>query len=275
MRPPERGGHMKWNPYSKKPAPHIRGEESEGNFTINRGCHARGKLYAYSQAGGIVTDAPTNPQATIENMMAWMFARDDLRRFIHGVELRESDCPHVNDSGFWLYVSLNGHNPQANTPVEAFGNGVRCGYHGTSLHCLNRIIATGLRIGPAENNPRGKSIKAIFSWGHFNAWKVTHYAHYAAIDNSGWVWAPVIYLTLPNSDPHNRKSQLGDQQLSYPDTTRLHVFLLHALPICSMAEGDGAGPWPFSIVAQTAFSPAEELSPLDSWEDIVRASQPH
>jgi len=123
MRPPECGEITGGNDFSQKPVPHIRGEESEGNFTINRGCRARTKLDAYSQAGGIVTDAPTNPQTTIENMMAWMYARDDLRRLIHGVELRESNCPAMNDSGFRMYVTLNGQNPQANTPVEAFDRG--------------------------------------------------------------------------------------------------------------------------------------------------------
>jgi len=49
MRPPKRGEIMGGNNIGQKPVPRIRGEYSEGNFTINRGCRARTRLDAYSQ----------------------------------------------------------------------------------------------------------------------------------------------------------------------------------------------------------------------------------
>jgi hypothetical protein len=222
-----------------------------------------------------VATVVTHPHRTIQNMLAWLYARPALRSYIHAIEVREAGCSCMNDSGFWLYVSLNGRNPQANTDVEAFMEGKRDGFHGTSLQCLHRIVATGLTIGMAVNAPRGRAIQAIFSWGTENAWKITGYSHYAAIDDSGWVWAPSIYITLPVRDGLGRKSQIHDQQLSYPETTRLHGILLHAFPIASMMEGDGDGPWPYQITAQAKYTAADELSPQDSWDDIARGSQPH
>jgi hypothetical protein len=72
----------------------------------------------------------------------------------------------MNHSGFWLYVSLIGRNPQANTDVDAFMEGKRDGFHGTSLQCLNRIVPTGLTIGMAVNVPRGKAIQASVGRDH-------------------------------------------------------------------------------------------------------------
>ena len=215
---------MGWNHRSQKPAPHIRAPESVGNFSIFRGKKVGSVFWAFQQAGGVVPNMPAHPHETVQNMLAWMFARESLRRFIHQVEAREPDGAVLHDSGFWLYVTLNGYNPQGSTFLGSDPNNVRDGYHGTSLQCLNRIVATGLEIGPAVNGPPEKPTKGIFSYGFYSLWKTTGYAHYAAIDSSGWVWAPVIYLTLPVIDPAGRKVQLGDQQVSYPDTTRLHFF---------------------------------------------------
>jgi hypothetical protein len=146
--------------FSSKPAPYSRGEKSAGNVSINRGKHAYSYLEVFRRAGGTVATVVSHPHRTIQNMLAWLYARPALRSHNHAIEVREAGCSCMNHSGFWLYVSLIGRNPQANTDVDAFMEGKRDGFHGTSLQCLNRIVATGLTIGMAVNAPRGKAIQA-------------------------------------------------------------------------------------------------------------------
>jgi len=88
--------------------------------------------------------------------------------------------------------------------------------------------------------------------------------HWANIDDSGWVWAPVLKLSLPDTDPDRRKSAITSQQLSYENTTTttsITSVLLHPLPIHSITIGNGDGPRPYSMTVQAKYTPREELSP--------------
>ena len=278
MEPPAVGGHFLYNQYSQKPAPHIRGPTSEGNIGFNRGKRARWELLLYVQLGGVVIPGGEHPTCTTQNMLALLHARPGLRRAIVGVRYWEATgtcCRALNDSGFWIELMLCDQRPMARPPAAATWTGVKDGYHGTSLQNLHRIIHEGLRVGMAENRPGGKSIKGIFSWPGLAVSNVAGYAHYANIDNSGWVWAPVIKLAIPDTDPDQRKSTLKYQQISYEDTTTIVSVLLHAVPIHSITFGDGQGPWPYWMTVQARYDPKHELKPEDDWKKILENSVPH
>jgi hypothetical protein len=155
-------------------------------------------------------------------------------------------------------------------------------FHGTSLQCVHRIVATGLEIGMAVNcKESGKPRSGIFSHMAHASHLCLMYMLFAPLDDSGFLFAPLFELRNPAIDPHGRPSVLrrankdNNQRLSYPDTTtivKVHFLAIHAAYFADKSPPEEK--YPIWGNAEPVFHAETELSPDQSWAEIQAASEP-
>ena len=100
-----------------------------------------------------------------------------------------------------------------------------------------------------------------------------NYMMYSALDDTGFLVAPVVHLSAPRTDPHTRKVILVNsgepQNITYPDVVRMHGVWFHIIHVLQFYDGSRDN-WVF---AEPRFARELELDPIPSRSEIERMSR--
>ena len=100
-----------------------------------------------------------------------------------------------------------------------------------------------------------------------------NYMMYSALDDTGFLVAPVLHLTAPRNDPFGRKVFFGDckepQNLTYPDVAKLHGVWFHIMHVLQFYTGSKSD-W---VYAEPRFARELEVDPNVSRADLEEISR--
>ena len=116
------------------------------------------------------------------------------------------------------------------------------GFHGTSLHMLERAMAAGMETGWNGLERKGKLHLGVYFHVEVRAHLCHNYMLYSGLDSTGFLVAPVVCLSAPRSDPYGRKVVIRSSgwlsNLTYPDVCRIHGVWFHVVHTLQFWEGD-------------------------------------
>ena len=154
--------------------------------------------------------------------------------------------------GTWLYADVE----------SAANNASRLqGYHGTSMHMLERIMAQGLETGwSGVTRPKKLRLGVYF---HIlpRAHLCHNYMLYSALDDTGYLISAVIHLSAPDEDPLSRMTKITAKQpqnLTYPDVCHVHGIYFHIVHVLELKHGP-SDTW---LWAEPRYAQQLEVDPL-------------
>ena len=129
---------------------------------------------------------------------------------------------------------------------------------------LERMFGTGMETGWTGLERKGRKYLGIY-FHELERGRLCHnYMFYSALDNTGFMVAPVVCIDAPVTDPHGRKTVLrtkGEpQNLTYPDVCGIRGVWFHVLHVLQFWGGEASN-W---VYAEPGF--CRELEP-DPTED--------
>ena len=155
--------------------------------------------------------------------------------------------------GTWLYADVEG----------AANNASRLqGYHGTSMHMLERIMVQGLETG--WNGVCRRNTRRLGVYYHLRT--RAHLCHdfmlYSALDDTGFLISAVIHISAPTSDPLKRMTSIATsnppQNLTYPDVCHVHGIYFHIVHVLQLWHG----PSDSCLWAEPRYAQQLEVDPL-------------
>ena len=266
----EQLGRVCWDLPEGVPAPHVR--RSEGVMPVmplTAGRMIDIRMWALQKAP--LGTRATNANDALRTLTAWLSARPHIRDAVYAVSVETP--PGIDfPVGWWVRLALAGQAPGAASEVA---EGMRRSYHGTALATLGRIVANGIRTGFATNVDGGQTLQGIWSLAPERSRLLLSYCLYTALNRSGYVYAPVVELRSPATDPKQRRvtmrrgsaARKRDQWISYEDTTTQVCIWIHALHVSEIAAAPQSTF--FSIFAEGCMPPGVELSPTAPWSAIL------
>ena len=128
------------------------------------------------------------------------------------------------------------------------------------------------------NSDAGRELRGVWSLAPERFHLLSSYILYSALDNSGYVYGPLLELKSPFSDPEGRKVVLKrrsgrsnrDQWLSYVETTVMTRVFVHVVHISEVVQSSGEAE--FVMYAESAYVNALETHPEASWQELARLS---
>ena len=235
----------------------------------------RKDIQAWAAAGAPLGRATATPEEALRVVLAWLSHRPGVRSRVTRVTV-EVPPGIAGDIGWWLCLDLTGVPAASSVEVSA---GMRRSYHGTSFEVLHRVLACGLQTGWSKNTDGHQELRGIWSLAPERAFLLQSYVLYTCLDDSGYMFGPMLELRSPEIDPRGRKVVLKrrqrqrnrDQWLSYDDTTSVVRCWIHVLHIAEMSAAPAdAG---FSIFAEGRLHPELEVHPETSWDELRRLSE--
>jgi hypothetical protein len=139
----------------------------------------------------------------------------------------------------------------------------RVGWHGTSLHYLERVAARGLEDGWNGINVHGVCRMGIYFHVQERAHLCLNYSVYSALEqDSGFLFAPYVQLRSPQSDPrgrmqHVRRGSGRDQELTYEDVCVVTDIWIHVRHVMEFYAGQAAD----QVSAEGQFEQSLEADP--------------
>ena len=153
------------------------------------------------------------------------------------------------------------------------------GGHATSPYCIRRIIATDtLAVGMASLSIKNAAVFGVYfhNLDRLDLCQAT-YAHYVAFASEGWFYAPFVLIVANNvsyDDEGNRLKSVAqrsggvNQQLTYPGHHEIVGLLWHMIHVADIMMAPAGN----SFACEGAWCGRLELSPEDSWEEILAKS---
>jgi hypothetical protein len=200
-----------------------------------------------------------------DSLLHWWRAREHLCGDLPEFSVCEPPWKHDTTFGLWLFAPTRA--PPRNTPHVS-------GFHGTSMHVLTRAMTQGLENGWSGLERHGKLHVGVYYHKQERAQYCANYMTYSALDNSGFVFGPMIQLRAPETDPDSRTTTLRTsgltQNLTYQDCAAITGIWLHALHVADVLSR-GADTY---IWAEARFAQELELDPGYSRQELIwRSSQ--
>ena len=146
------------------------------------------------------------------------------------------------------------------------------------MEVVHRVCARGLEVGWSVNTDSGRELRGIWSLAPERARLLTSYTLYSMLDDSGYLYGPMLELRSPWHDPEGRQivlrrggSSNRNQWLSYPNTTtlvRLWINIIHISELATMPASSG-----LSLYAEPACQRELEIHPDSGWADLLTRSR--
>ena len=246
-------GHFLWDIVRNRPAAPVC--RSTGPFPVLRlQCSSGSSLQEWESGGGAICfhDRALGATTFSNTVQHWMATRRYLREGVSSwSSLRPPWANHVMQ-GAWLYGAIQSGTPSSDRLV---------GYHGTSMHALERMMRQGMETGWDCLTRKNVERKGIYFHDLSRARLCHNYMLYSALDATGFMVAPIICLSAPNADPQGRKTIIhtsGEtQNLTYPEVCQIHGIWLHVMHLLQFRTGEASN-W---IYAETRFAAFLEPDP--------------
>merc|ERR1712026_294522 len=136
------------------------------------------------------------------------------------------------------------------------------GYHGTSMHMLERIMAKGLETGWTGVTRRKKLRLGVYFHILPRAHLCHNYMLYSALDDTGYLISAVIHMSAPDEDPLCRMTKITTsnqpRNLTYPDVCHVHGIYFHMVHVLELRHGPSDS-W---LWAEPRYAQQLEVDPL-------------
>ena len=252
-------GRFLWDTAANAPAPHIRrwtGQNPVIALYSGRPRSARD----WSESGGSFGRLGASPDTAVEALVDWASSRRGIVDNVASVELRRP-LGSSDARGFYVCFNLAASvDADANFPTDVY----RTSFHGSSMYVLHRVLSRGLETSWAVNSDAGRELRGVWSLAPERFHLLSSYILYSALDNSGYVYGPLLELKSPYSDPEGRKVMLKrrsgrsnrDQRLSYVETTVMTRVFVHVIHTSEVVQDSGEAEFrnPKTMRSGTAFA---------------------
>ena len=102
-------------------------------------------------------------------------------------------------------------------------------------------MAAGMETGWNGLKKKGKLRLGVYFHIEGRAHLCHNYMFYSGLDSTGFLVAPIIYISAPQSDPEGRKVSLQNsgqpQNLTYPEVCDIHGVWFHVIHTLQFWEG--------------------------------------
>ena len=229
----------------------------------------RGKyttLQTWKELGGrfVWHDREQGAAAFSDTLHHFIASRPNLLRRVASLRDRRPSWAHQVMDGAWVYAELR----------EAPADEDRLhGFHGSSMHMLERSMSQGLESGWTGLTRNGVFHPGIYFHIEERARLCHNYIMYSALDDTGFLVAPVVHLSAPHTDPRGRKVSFptgGEpQNLTFPDVVRMHGVWFHIIHVLQFYSGS-RDTW---VYAEPRFARELELDPTPHRAELERMSR--
>lgn len=224
-------------------------------------------LEAWARAGGsfCLHDRALGAATFSDNLQQWIAARANLRQRFGPLRNLRPPWAHQVMAGGWLYAPVAEDTPTTGQDL--------IGYHGSSMHVLERVARRGLENGWSGLVRDGREHLGIYFHEAHRGRLCHNYVLYSALDSTGFLVAPVICLRAPRPDPYYRKEMLRTsgqpQNLTYEDVCSIRGIFLHVIHTLQF-WGDPASN---RVLAEPRFCYSLELDPNETREQLQARSR--
>ena len=250
----QRGGTFLWSTLAGRPShPACR---DHGDYPVTQLQQGnRQSFWQWQENGGCfgLHDRELGAATFSDSLHHFIAGRPHLRSRVRSLtRARPAWEKHVIP-GTWLYADVEG---AANYASRLQG------YHGTSMHMLERIMAQGLETG--WNGVVRRNIRRLGVYFHIlpRAHLCHNYMLYSALDDTGFLISAVIHLSAPAWDPLGRMTSIATsnqpQNLTYPDVCHVHGIYFHIVHVLQLWHG-ASDSW---LWAEPRYAQQLEVDPL-------------
>ena len=212
------GGHFLWSRVQNKPAgPACREAGPFPVIRLQRG--SASSLEAWQEASGsfCLDDGQLGAALFSDSLQHFIAARRYLSTSLEPLQMRRPPWAREAMDGAWFFAEMRRGARETNR-LE--------GFHGTSLHMLERMMAVGMEMGWNGLTRNGHHYLGVYFHVEVRAHLCHNYLLYSGLDRTGFLVAPVVCLSAPRSDPYGRKVVIRSSgwlsNLTYPDVCRIH-----------------------------------------------------
>jgi len=256
---PEADGVFPFNPVSEKITNHC----SMSHIVWVQGGDGTARELGSSIPGGV----KNGPAVALQALRHWVRMREGLGELL--CELRPERPPwsSASQAGVWFSSPLR----EVTFPASA-GDFYR-GFHGTSLHCVWRIVRRGFDRGFNYLDTDGGCDAFTYIHVEKRAGLCSNYMAYSMLV-PGWLFGCVIEVAVPNDDPRGRrtvarrKNAKTHQNLAYHDSSVIVAVWWHLIWVGEI-EHLPRSTW---ITLEQGFDASYEINAAQEWEAIVRHS---
>ena len=172
--------------------------------------------------------------------------------------------------GTWLYAEVDG---AALTPSRQEG------YHGTSMHALERVLAQAMETGWSGGVRRSVLRLGVYYHVAARAHLCHNYMLHWALDDTGFLISAMIHMSAPMTDPQGRMVSImtsgQPQSLTYADVAHVHGIWFHIVHVLALWHG-ASSDW---LWAEPRYAQHLEVDPLLERADLessarARAARP-
>ena len=250
----QRGGTFHWNTLEGRPS-HPACRVHGAHPVIRMQGSNQESLRRWQQHGGAfcLHDRDAGAQVFSDTIHHWMAGRPHLHSRVRWLVQAEPAWAKLVFPGSWFY---------ANVDDTSIDESRLEGFHGTTMHVLERIMAQGMETGWTGVIQR--KIRRLGVYFHIlaRAHLCHNYMLYSALDDTGFLISPVIHLSAPVVDPQKRlvsiKTSGQPQNLTYQDVCRVHGIWFHVIHVLQLWSA-AAAHW---IWAEPKFAREVEVDPL-------------
>ena len=226
----QRGGTFLWNTLENRPSHPAGRVHGAHPVTPLQGSNPA-SFQQWQQHGGAfcLHDRDAGAQVFSDSIHHWMAGRPHIHSRVRSIVQAKPVWERQVFPGSWLYANVD------DTSID----GTRLeGYHGTTMHMLERIMAQGMETGWTGVVRRKKHRSGIFFHVLARARLCHNYMLYSALDDTGFLISPVIHMSAPNVDPLYRLVSIASsgqpQNLTYPDVCRVHGIWFHVVHVLQL-----------------------------------------
>lgn len=227
-------GRLPWNVGTNAPArPGARWMGSQPVMQLG-GKKAAVAFENWVQNGSALGVAYVSAADAAEEFTQWCVRRAPLAERIESVSWCES--PTGVCYGRWLRLELRG---VTFSPDCSCSGVFRRGFHGTSLHVLQRVVAGGLEAGRRQIMDHGQALNGIYYMRRERAYLCHFYMSYVALSRNGFLYGVLLQLRSRASDGRRMTVQRprGNQQwVTYEDIAILEVVYIHVVHMQDVAR---------------------------------------
>lgn len=248
-------GHFLWDGVANTPAGPVC--RTTDPFPVTRlQCGSAKSLQAWEAAGGnfCLHDRALGAAVFSDSLHHFLAARAHLREACGPLQSRRPPWADEVQAGAWVFTEI---------ARAGLGEGRLHGYHGCSMHMLERAVAIGMETGWSGLKRGEHTYLGVYFHEAVRGRLCHNYTLYSALDATGFLVAPVVCISAPLNDPQSRKQMLrtsGEpQNLTYPDVCRIHGIWFHIVHTLQFWEGDASN-W---LYAEPRFCRELEPEPLE------------
>ena len=263
----QRGGVFLWNTLQDKPShPACRVHGDYPVTKLQRG--NRGSFWKWQENGGhlCLHNRELGAATFSDSIHHFIAGRQHLRDRIRTLTEARPAWGNLVGPGTWLYADVDS---------AAIHDSRQQGYHGTTMHMLERVMAQGLETGWSGVVRRGILRLGVYYHLPNRAHLCHNYMLYSALDATGFLISAVIHMSAPKQDPLGRMTNIPTsgqpQSLTYADVAQVHGIWFHIVHVLSLWNGV-ADDW---LWAEPRYAQHIEIDPLLERAELESNSRAH